>query len=403
MKSKRLFSVIGNIDDSFISEDAQGPAADSPSPIYQKRARLRFTGLAACAAVLLLCVWAVPGLFNTSQDNSIIRVPFDPGNTSIAGLPVDNFNLADLHNPGGAEADRIVFQSLRDFYYSNNPCFAFVRVIETELWTEKYRDWSAEIQTSTLHILSALSGDDKPPETIRVRQSKFGGCCADEETNLLRAGGVYLLPLSHWDGDDTWYIHGDLDVLFEVDDQSRIWSHSQFEGFSRFNGKDASVLADSIAALTSDENFSSAITTFGRIAREWGALVEATVVTVTQTNDQWGYELVEYYIRADNVLSVAANPWYTWAAASGDEMSVISNGNIEHFKPGERYLLLLDPSEGGPYTSPERAAIIGEGGTIAPLATSEWTSVFAEFDGYTVAQMGEEALRAIAWHERYAD
>ena len=69
MRSKLLFAAIGNIDDMFISEDAEAFAAADRAklskPFLRNRTVLRFAGLAACAAAVLFCIWALPGLFNS--------------------------------------------------------------------------------------------------------------------------------------------------------------------------------------------------------------------------------------------------------------------------------------------------------------------------------------------------
>jgi len=77
MKSKRLLAAMGNIDDRFISEDAEtfsaGNKIKTSTPFYRNRNVFRFAGLAACVAVVLFCVWAVPGLFN--RINPVIDNP----------------------------------------------------------------------------------------------------------------------------------------------------------------------------------------------------------------------------------------------------------------------------------------------------------------------------------------
>ena len=69
-----------------------------------------------------------------------------------------------------------------------------------------------------------------------------------EFTNMLKKGGVYLLPLWHWEN-DVYLIYSDLDVLFEIDDYGLVWSHSIYPDFNRFDGKLANVLADAILAV----------------------------------------------------------------------------------------------------------------------------------------------------------
>lgn len=391
MKSEKLYAAIGAADDELLIRCE----AEVKKP---KTAWIKYGSFVACAAVVLLfCVQAIPGLFNSPTPNNLVN--FDPDNTALIGLPVEDFNLADLHNSSGFEADRLVFTKLSDFFAYNKTHFVFVRVIEAEQWTEKNRHgisgYKAELQTSTLHILSTLWSDRELPDTISVTQSKFGGCCADEETNLLRVGGVYMLPLSYWEEDDTWYINGDLDVLFEIDDQSRVWSHSQFEGFNQYDGKDAQELANDIISFTSDENFSAAITVFGRIVRDWGVLAEVTITFDRSSN--------QYRLIVDNILSVSSNPWYTWQPTVGIEINFIAYNGIEYLNDGGHYLMLLDPSEGGPYVEMSRVAVINTDGMITAIPVTDCDNVFSEYNGYTTAQMAEEAERAKEWHEQYAN
>jgi hypothetical protein len=65
---------------------------------------------------------------------------------------------------------------------------------------------------------------------LKIKQSLYGGCVGDEQTNLLRVGGVYVLPLVRFESDDVWSVYGDLDALFEVDDKGLIHSHSRLAG-----------------------------------------------------------------------------------------------------------------------------------------------------------------------------
>jgi hypothetical protein len=79
--------------DAELHEKIMKRTAQTPSPLYRKPV-FRYAGLAACAAVVLLCVWTIPGLFNTPIEN----IPNNPGvistntppsdaNTVIPGLP----------------------------------------------------------------------------------------------------------------------------------------------------------------------------------------------------------------------------------------------------------------------------------------------------------------------------
>ena len=434
MKSEKIFAAIGAVDDELLIRCEEGAKkSKAPWARYYSFAVCTMAAVATAAAVLF-CVFALPNLINIPAANNSINNPatsfapngaagtasqiaaHDPGDTALAGLPALDFSLADLHNSSGAAMSRMIYTKIADIFSSGAPdIIAYVRVLDAELWTDKeervdsgkYFEGTSEKQTSTVHILSSLWNKVEVSGTISVMQHKYGGCCADEETNLLRVGGVYMLPLWHWEEDDIWAIGGDLDVLFEVDDQGRVWSHSMFDEFRRFDGKEATALTESVSALTSDANFPAAVTAFGRITNSWGRLVEVTVLSSEQGANEYGYDQIEYRMRVDDVLSVASNPSYTWQTATGDEIIAISHGDAGYLDIGMRYLLCLDPSEGGPYIEATRAASIGSDGTISAIPLQEqdsWQkSIFSEYNGYTPAQMQEEARRAKTWHEKYAN
>jgi hypothetical protein len=228
----------------------------------------------------------------------------------------------------------------------------------------------------------------------------------DERTNMLRAGGVYLLPLEYYEEEDIWRVWAELDVLFEVDDKGLIWSHSPYEGFSRFDGRGANELADAILAITSDENLPAAVTTFGQIARHWGVLVDVTVLSEAKAPDMWGMERFEYVIKVNGVLSGPDDTDYQGGDAREIKAYSYATGATGFLAIGGRCLMFLDYSEGGPYLSPERTAYISADGTIAPIPDAAgytpYANVFGEFGGSTLAEMAEEAARAKAWQARYA-
>jgi len=253
------------------------------------------------------------------------------------------------------------------------------------------------MQTSTVHVLSTVWSSTELPEVIEITQYKYGGCCAGEETNLLREGGVYLLPLYFWDGGNTWQVAADLDVMFEVDNSGLIWSHSQYEGFNRFDGQEATVVADLITAMTSDVNFPAAVTLFGIIARHWGVMMEVTVLGATIDPNRWEWEQNLLIMSADNVLTIASNDFYEWRPESGDEFNAVSWCYLEQ---GGRYLILFDPSEGGPYIEERSVARINADGTITAISEE---NLFSAFNGFTVEQVKVEAERAIEWHMTHSD
>lgn len=54
--------------------------------------------------------------------------------------------------------------------------------------------------------------------------------------NYLKVEGVYLLLIFYYL--DEYWVLGDLDVLFEIDDQGKIFSHSSYPEFTKYDGLD---------------------------------------------------------------------------------------------------------------------------------------------------------------------
>jgi len=289
--------------------------------------------------------------------------------------------------------------------------FVFARVLDTEQVNETPCNLASSIirKISSVQILSVIwSRDGSIPETLSITQYLYGGCCADEPTNLLREGGVYLLPLVYWKYTDTWRIADDLDVLFEVDDKGRVWSHSSYEGFKRFDGNDVNILLNELTAMISDENFSAAISRFGLITRGNGSvLMEVTHLSVNSKKNILAHTETEYYehaFRVEKILSTVAERFPSYDA--GDEIKARSYDSITkvHLEINGRYLIFYYPDEEGlqQIGTGDTAKINGDG-TITEVFTPPDYShrAFEGYNGYTVAQMEEEAKRAKAWQDTH--
>jgi hypothetical protein len=347
-----------------------------------------------------------------------------PANPAVTGLAVNNFCLSDLDTgASGVMSLRFAYWDLISFFgWGKSPqAFAYVRVLDTELTTHteiicplREKSFTYEAQTSVLEIIDTIwNRGDAVPETITLTQGVYRGNIAmfcDSVTNLLREGGVYMLPL-HYDNKGLgWSFMGDLDVLFEVDNKGKVWSHSPSPYFSQFDGRDTGVLTQAIVDLTSDENFDTAVSRFGWYAKT-AALAEITVTSAEQSVAQvytltdTGERVTEYrydYTFEANVLSKGSN----YAPESGVIPAVSLMVPLEQ---GQRYLILLEiygEYETMPAIQPELIAKINADGTITPynplISTSpyeKYWSAFDDFDGYTVLQMAEFAERAKTWHE----
>ncbi len=316
--------------------------------------------------------------------------------TSLTGLEVENFKLSDIQT---GETDRHQAKKLSDFFLDPfvPDVLVYVRVLDTEQWedkTDRYTIWN---QTSSARVIEKVwCKYEDIPENIVIEQSLSGGCMGDEKTNMVRKGGVYLLPLMKDEADEKWHVSFDLDVLFEVDNEGRIWSHSSFEKFRLYDGKDAEVLSDDIAAMTSDENFSSAITPLGQMVVNWGergTLAEVTISAAESAEDIGGFSCYQYTFGEFRPLSPTNNP--NVGAISYTD----SNPMLE---AGSRYLIMLDYSENGPYIEKNNAARINEDRTISPVSSGS-RHAFVLLDGYTVEQITESIEQAVAWRNAFGE
>lgn len=361
------------------------------------------------STILSLCVVAIitagainitPQFLKKHIDTPLVTTPPNNIDTSLIGLSVDNFNLSEVQSDGVMN-DRMVMTRLSDFFtYSSVDMFVYVRVFDTKQWVDKEEGYNTLKQTSSVYILSDVwSKNPDIPKTVTISQSLYGGCVGDEKTNMLRNGGVYLLPLTKWEEDANWYVYGDLDVLFEVDNTGKVWSHSQFNGLNCYDGNQVSVLSEDIMAMTSNENFATAITSFGRIVRYGSVLVEAKVLSGDKTKDKWGNDYYEYTLSEINLLSTAAD---MDIEISGNENHVISYETVP-LESGFEYLLFLDVSEDYTSISDSRIAKINDGNTISPLPSTEYSNIFTEYSGYTIEQMKNEVERAQAWQVEFGN
>jgi hypothetical protein len=311
----------------------------------------------------------------------------------FGGLPPIEFCLGEIEQ--NLTACRIwgAFH-LSDFF--RNPAFtpsafAIVRVLEAEQFTEELNESLRVVtrQDSKLEILSTVRGGGLP-ETITIQQHCMGGrtSVSDRPTNLLREGGVYLLPLWYAEYEDIggmWHNMADLDVLFEVDDRGLIWSHSPYEGFSKYDGRPVEGLIQAITDITGDEDYEIAVSVFGMNVNH-SELTEITVQYMAVNTNEW------------------ENPYYVYDVVSenGDIIGIITY--VEGlFEVGGRYLVLLrdDYDYGHEINSRGEAARINADGTITPLTSDDGWNSFLRFGGRTVGQMRDYAARAKSFYSRY--
>lgn len=316
--------------------------------------------------------------------------------TSLNGLAVENFKLSDIQT---GETDRLQARKLSDFFLDPfvPDMLVYVRVLDTEQWEDKTDRYTTLKQMSSARVIEKVwCKYEDIPENIVIEQSLNGGCMGDEKTNMVRKGGVYLLPLKKDGANEKWHVIFDLDVLFEVDNEGRIWSHSPFEKFRLYDGKDTEVLSEDMAAMTSDANFSSAITPLGQMVVNWGergTLAEVTIAAVESAENIGGFSCYQYTFGEFRPLSPTNNP-NVGAISYTDSNPML--------KVGSRYLIMLDYSENGPYIEKNNAARINEDRTISPVS-SDSRHAFVSLDGYTVEQITESIEQAVAWRNAFGE
>ena len=118
--------------DNELHEKIMERVTQKPAPQHRPRTVFRYAGLTACAAVLLLCVWTIPGLFNTPTSN----LPNNPAVIS-SNNPHDSDQNVIVTNPS-SDADTVI-PGLRDEVWPltlNNISdqLAAERYIEKHFW-----------------------------------------------------------------------------------------------------------------------------------------------------------------------------------------------------------------------------------------------------------------------------
>lgn len=252
MKNTKILRAIGGVDDELIER-----AAPKDRTAHRRKAPWLKWAIPA-AACFIIVVIALPFVFRNpasehpqdeyAVDDSLLAATLD----GIFGLPTSNHTWDE---GGGMAADRMITNELRYLmrdFGGRDPdikaAFAIVKVVSVEWFTETRRYDSSEGQIAECGVLFDVLGDGII-QPLRIKQYLYGGCTSNEETNLLRVGGVYVLPLTNWRNEDYWTIYDDLDSLFEVDDKGLIQSHSKHEQLNKYDGQELAVLWNDIEYL----------------------------------------------------------------------------------------------------------------------------------------------------------
>lgn len=276
MNSKELFEAIGDIDEKHI-EDADVAKSNKEAHIAA------FAPWLKRAVPIAVCLVVIAGVFlgynalrqlnkNTgdepgnpgyiNEDSTIGRPSLkieDVADSAACyaalddwrGLAADNFVLQE-QTGSSVEADRTVFQTLQDLADYADAFIVVPNVHKTAPDGDNMQTAIAEYAESIGDMIQTRQWDDYTISTgsrILIRQTLIGGCTMDEPNNLLRVGGVYLLPVRFNSGLGAYEVVGDLDVLFELDAEGKIVSHSRFPEFNRYDGKAFSELLNAVRAL----------------------------------------------------------------------------------------------------------------------------------------------------------
>ena len=363
----------------------------------------RLVPVAVCLGVLLAAVIAFPHF------NNNITAPEVPSNEThnnetdstvdsvMRGLPTENFNLADVEN-GGAMMSRIGFINFGFLFRYGTDCFAVVKVSDTRTTNE-------EQQVSDVMILQKIYGACEA-DTVQITQHIYKNHFCLGTTNLLRKGGLYLLPLSQ--GENEWYVMGDMDVLFEIDDTGKVWSHSDFEDFNRYDGTSIETLIEELQTMFSDDDFMLANSPFGNVLRNWTLADIAVSEKSGEKIDKDGFAYFSYGFTVNEILS---DPDHSYAAPLQETGSIkvyADEADTIKLLPKGRYLICLDRYEGEIYVNAGMIAKIGDDDTITVVpapddGTSIGASVFTPYDGLKTADIRDMVLRINTWLKTHGE
>lgn len=363
---------------------------------------------AACLVVVLAVIIAFPhfirnhieisGTAPNGVSDSKNNSPID---STMHGLPVKNFNLADVENDGKM-MDRIGFLNFGSFFEYGADYFAVVKITDTQIQKGK-SDGYFELQVSDAYVLQSLYKESKS-RTIQITQSVINDHFCLGTTNLLRKGGVYLLPLAQTDG--KWHILGDMDVLFEIDDKGNVWSHSDFEDFNRYDGKSVEFLINELKNMFSNDDFMLANSPFSGALRGW-TLADITISNKSiEKTDKNGNRYFNYAFTVHEILSDPSHSNSVPIEDTGNIKVYTDESDAMKLLPGNRYLICLDRYEDEIYMNSRMIAKVGNDETITAMLAPDnqsylGASIFAPYDGYKISDIREMVLRIDAWRETH--
>jgi hypothetical protein len=264
VKNETILRAIGGIDDELIER-----AADVTLTRVKRAAWVKRAAIAACFVIAVTAALPSilknptpvrPGSAITPPDatgeaptpNGAVEYPRPESVGDVTGLPSGDYTWDE---GVGVSSDRILMSELRllmrEFSSDDrgvSAAFAIVRPISAESFTDARAGQLAnEGQIAECEVLFSIG--DEVGKSLRVKQYLYGGCTGEEQTNLLRVGGAYVLPLVTEQYEDVWWVYGDLDVLFEVDENGRVHSHARADTLKKYDGESVTKLWEDIEYL----------------------------------------------------------------------------------------------------------------------------------------------------------
>jgi len=276
MNSKELYEAVGGIDEKYI-EDADVTKSNKEVRVVAFAPWLkRAMPIAACLVVMVGVFLGYNALHPLNQftgdesgnpgyitGDSTIGKPslkIEEGVNSKAnyadpdlwrGLATEKFVLQE-QTESHIEANRIVFQTLQDLADYSDAFIIVPNVHKIAPDGDNMQTAIAEYAGTIGDMIQTRQWDDYTiclGSRILIRQTLIDGCTMDAPNNLLRVGGVYLLPIRFASSLGAYEVVGDLDVLFEIDAEGKIVSHSRFSELNKYDGKAFSELLNAVGAI----------------------------------------------------------------------------------------------------------------------------------------------------------
>jgi hypothetical protein len=427
-QSERILRAIGTIDDDIIAEakahlkkesQAITVALSQTTFVPTKPIRfisVQFAGLIAAMLIITIGAGVMFHVFPSAPD----LPPFPPDSIDYGvhrglltrdirfqysdGLWTADGSFPDMFAPNVQRQIAVV--QARDISFGENT-FNEKHDEETEEVTIRY-------QHMTLQVLENIHSAT-PDQTFEYRQYESPDGNTD---HWLREGGIYIVPLFVCGGCDgevspqcialfssrascfeVQNIHA---VLFEIDSNGTVYSHSQHSSMSFFDGKAYTFLIDEINRLHSNDEFVKAALSglSMRFLKNENPLLEVVVTDVALcTEHGFGENItvdVTRRVHVSESLPLPVPDTITFWDYLGQDREDITR--TSEFEVGERYLAFFFASNfhsGRSYDMSTRVRI-GAGDVLEHDELDYDWSLFA-YSGYTVDEIERLIERVVSF------